>query len=215
MVIENTTRYGNQFVNFRRDYGAKWDGHIHLRNCTLKPSGKGKVAVLAYHPDNFDYQYPIGFARSVKIEDMIVDYSAVPESRDPCWLMDIAPFSKTDENARLFFPRRIAFRNILVEGRDQGVRLIRIPDPHHYDLRQKSAYDGNRLVPNCTLICADVQLEKLTPTSPADPEAMHLLIGAERAHDYADSHALCPIIRFSDCREHRHLLGAVHCQRVL
>lgn len=130
---------------------------------------------------------------------MIVDYSAVPESKDPCWLMDIAPFSKTDENARLFFPRRIAFRNILVEGRDQGVRLIRIPDPHHYDLRQKSAYDGNRLVPNCTLICADVQLEKLTPTSPADPEAMHLLIGAERAHDYADSHALCPIIRFSDC----------------
>lgn len=199
LVIENTTRYGNQFVNFRRDYGAKWDGHIHLRNCTLKPSGKGKVAVLAYHPAQFDYQYPIGFARSVKIEDLIVDYSAAPESKDPCWLMDIVPFSKTAENARLFFPRSIAFRNIFVEGRDQGVRLIRIPNPHHYDLRQKSAYDGNRLIPNCTLICADVQLEKLTPTNPADPEAMHLLIGAEPARDYADSHALCPIIRFSDC----------------
>ena len=138
LVIENTTRYGNQFVNFRRDYGAKWDGHIHLRNCTLKPSGKGKASVLAYHPDNFDYQYAIGFARSVKIEDMIVDYIAAPNSKDPCWLMDIVPFSKTHENARLFFPRRIEFRNIAVEGRGQGVRLIHMPNPHHYDLRQKS-----------------------------------------------------------------------------
>ena len=199
LVIENTTRYGNQFVNFRRDYGAKWDGHIHLRNCTLKPSGKGKASVLAYHPDNFDYQYAIGFARSVKIEDMIVDYIAAPNSKDPCWLMDIVPFSKTHENARLFFPRRIEFRNIAVEGRGQGVRLIRMPSPHHYDLRQKSTYDGNRLIANCTLICADVQLEKLTPKNPADPEDMHLLIGGETALGYADSHALCPNIRFTDC----------------
>ena len=199
LVIENTTRYGNQFVNFRRDYGAKWDGHIHLRNCTLKPSGKGKASVLAYHPDNFDYQYAIGFARSVKIEDMIVDYIAAPNSKDPCWLMDIVPFSKTHENARLFFPRRIEFRNIAVEGRGQGVRLIHMPNPHHYDLRQKSTYDGNRLIANCTLICADVQLEKLTPKNPADPEDMHLLIGGETALGYADSHALCPNIRFTDC----------------
>ena len=84
--------------------------------------------------------------------------------------MDIVPFSKTHENARLFFPRRIEFRNIAVEGRGQGVRLIHMPNPHHYDLRQKSTYDGNRLIANCTLICADVQLEKLTPKIPLIPK---------------------------------------------
>ncbi len=207
LFIENTASDGNQFVNFRRDYGAKWDGHIRLRNCALKPSGTGGVSVLAYHPDNFDYQYPIGFARSVKIEDMIVDYSAAPDSEDPCYLMDIVPFSKTDQNARLFFPRRIEFRNIAVQGRDQGVRLIRIPNPHHYDLRQKSHYDGNRQIANCTLICDDVQLEKLTPKNPADAEQMHLVIGGETPLNYADSHALYPNIRFTDCENVSLYLG--------
>ena len=47
LVIENTTRDGNVFVNFRRDYGSRWDGHIRISGCTLRPSGDGMAAMLA------------------------------------------------------------------------------------------------------------------------------------------------------------------------
>ena len=209
LFIENTTRHGNQFVNFRQDYGAKWDGHIRLRGCTLKPTGNGRVSVLSYRPADFDYQYPIGYARSVKIEDMIIDYSAAPDSDAPCWLMDIVPFSKTENNARLFFPHRVTFQNIMVEGREGGVRLIHIPDPCHYDLGRNGGYYGSQLKPNCALICDNVQLEKLSPQSPDDTEQMHLIIGGQNPLGDADALALYPKIRFTDCEHVTVYLG--HC----
>ena len=209
LVIENTVRHGNQFVNFRRDYGAKWDGDIRISGCTLKPSGNGTVAVLSYHPNNFDYQYPIGYGRNIKIEDLTIDYDAAPESNAPCWLMDTASFSKTDDGTRLFFPKSITFCNIAVEGREQGVRLMRIPNPHHYDLRQNGTYDGNQIQTNNTLICDNVHLGKLIPENPNDIKNVHLSMGGETASDYADGLALYSQIRFTDCKNVSIYLG--HC----
>ena len=199
LFVEDTTRHGNSFISFRADYGSRWDGRIRLRGCTLKPSSNGGVSVLNYRMRDFGYKYPIGFGRSVTIEDMVIDYSAAPESEAPCWLMDTVPFSKTRADARLFFPTRVEFRDIRVDGREQGVRLVRIPSPHQYDLGRSGRYDGSRLAPNCTMAVENVQLERLTPERPGDMGNVHLLIGGEEAEDYADQLALYPAIRFSDC----------------
>jgi hypothetical protein len=199
LFVEDTMRHGNSFISFRRDYGAKWDGRIRLRGCTLKPTGNGTVAVLSHRMADFDYKYPIGFARSVKIEDLVVDYGAAPDSKSPCWLMDIVPFSRTATGARLFFPNHVEFRDVRVDGRQQGVRLLRAPNPHHYDLRRQGQYDGNKLEANCTLVVDDVQLEKMTPKHPDDTDRMHLLIGGTNAADYADQASLFPEIRCTDC----------------
>jgi len=207
LLVEDTTRHGNSFINFRRDYGAKWDGRIRLRGCTLRPTSNGTVSVLSHHMADFDYQYPIGFARSVSIKDMLIDYSAAPRSTAPCWLMDIVPFSRTETGARLFFPQRIEFQDIRVDGREQGVRLIRIPDPQHYDLQRRGACDGSRLEANCTLVVDDVQLEKVTPKHPGDTAQAQLLIGGEGASDYTDQVALFPEIRFTDCDDVTVYLG--------
>jgi len=207
LFVENTTRHGNSFINFRRDYGAKWDGRIRLVGCTLRPTGNGTVSVLSHHMADFDYQYPIGFARSVLIEDMLIDYSAAPESTAPCWLMDIVPFSRTKTDERLFFPAHIEFSDIRVEGRKQGVRLLRIPNPQNYNLRRQGGYDGSRLEANCTLVVDDVQLEKIIPKYPDDTDRVHLLIGGESAVDYADQVSLFPEIRFIDCDDVSVYLG--------
>ncbi len=199
LFVEDTTRHGNTFISFRADYGSKWDGRIRLRGCTLKPTGNGGVSVLNYRMRDFDYKYPIGFARSVAIEDMLIDYSAAPGSESQCWLMSIVPFSRTESGARLFFPNHVAFRDIRVEGREQGVRLLRIPSPQQYDLGRPGGYDGDRLTANCTIAVENVQLERLTPERPGDTGNVHLLIGGEDAADYADELALYPEIRFSDC----------------
>ncbi len=199
LFVDNTTRHGNSFISFRRDYGAKWDGRIRLRGCTLRPTGNGTVSVLSHRMADFDYQYPIGFARDVTIEDLRIDYSAVPESTAPCWLMDIVPFSQTETGARLFFPHHITFRDVRVTGREQGVRLLRIPDPQHYDVGRPGRYNGSTLEANCTLVAETVQLEKTTPKYPGDTDAVHLLIGSKARAEYADPMSLFPEIRFTDC----------------
>jgi hypothetical protein len=148
---------------------------------------------------DFDYQYPIGFARSIMIEDLLIDYGAAPQSTAPCWMMDVVPFSKTRTGARLFFPNHIGVHDVRVIGRKQGVRLLRLPHPQDYDLRTPGDYDSSRLDRNCTLIASNVQLEKMQPKHPNDTDQVHLRIGGEEAVDYADELALFPEIRFSDC----------------
>ncbi len=207
LFVEDTTRHGNSFISFRRDYGAKWDGRIRLRSCTLKPTNNGTVSVLNHRMADFDYKYPIGFARSVTIKDMLIDYSAAPKSTAPCWLMDIVPFSRTKTGSRLFFPNRIEFEDIRVEGRAQGVRLVRLPKPQHYYLRQQGAYDGSRLKTNCTLVVDNVQLEKMVPEAPDDTDRVHLLIGGTQATDPADQFSLFPEIRFTECDDISVYLG--------
>lgn len=199
LFIENTTRYGNTFISFRADYGSKWDGRIRLQGCTLRPTGDGTVSVLNYGMRNFDYKYPIGLARSVCIDDMVIDYRAAPESQSPCWLMDFVPFSTTNAGSRLFFPTRVDLRGIRVEGRQQGVRLLRVPNPQGYELARPGGYDGTQLTPNCIINVEDVQLEQLTPQRPGDKGNVHLLIGGDEPAAYADSHALYPEVRFRNC----------------
>lgn len=199
LFVENTMRDGNNFINFRPDYGSRWDGRIRLRGCTLRPTGDGTVSVLSYRPSDFDYQYPIGFGRSITIEDLVIDYGAAPTSEAPCWLMDIVPFSRTQAGTRLFFPTSVQFRDIRVRGREQGVRLARIPNPYHYDLGRRGDYDGSRLQANCTIDVENVQLAAPPPERPADPDNVHLLIGSDPAQDYEDERALYPEIRFRRC----------------
>jgi hypothetical protein len=217
LVIENTTRHGNSFVSFRRDYGAKWDGHIQLRNCRLMPASNYGVTVLSFRPADFEYKYPIGIARGIRVDNLIIDYQSVPESRSACWLMDIAPFSQTSGQSRLFFPEQIEFRNVTVEGRDQGVRVLKAAEPFHYELRRDGGYDGNQLVPNCSVVVKNVQLEQLRPQGPDDLTQLHLQIGSAAAGDYLDSRSLYPSIRFIDCQHLVVYLGnciaSLFCER--
>lgn len=199
LFVENTTKHGNSFISFRPDYGSRWDGRIRLRGCTLRPTGDGAVSVLSCRPSDFDYQYPIGFGRSIMLDDLVIDYSAAPASEAPCWLMDIVPFSRTRAGTRLFFPTSVQFRDIRVQGREQGVRLARIPNPYHYDLGRRGGYDGSRLQANCTIDVENVQLAALTPQRPGDTGNVHLLIGSDPAEEYEDDLALYPQVRFRRC----------------
>ena len=199
LFVNDTVRHGNNFISFRRDYGARWDGPIRLTGCTLKPANTGRVSVLNLQPSDFDYKYPLSLGSSVVIENLCIDYSAVPGSTSPCWMLDIAQFSRNSNGQRLLFPHQLIFRNIKVTGREQGIRLIRISNPYHYMLYHTGGDDGIYLKTNCTIICDNVHLEKMIQASPGDPDQVHLLIGNEKDIKYADENALYPKIVFSDC----------------
>lgn len=209
LSIDNTERHGNHFLNLRRDYGAKWDGDIRLNRCRLKPTSNGVVSILYQRPSDFDHQYPIGIARSIRVTDLTVDYKAAPNSSATCWLINTSPFSKTGNGARLFFPDFAEFRNIRVVGREMGIRLFELPSVGDFEIHRKGSYDGVQLRANSHLIFDNIQLEELQPKNPGDASNAHLRIGGGAKVEYADEHALYPRIEFTRCENVNVYLG--HC----
>ncbi|MGV3504456.1 MAG: hypothetical protein ACO1O1_12155 [Adhaeribacter sp.] len=200
LFVENTSCYNRSFINFRRDFGAKWDGNIRLRNCKLLPASAGDCAVLDFNPMDFDYKYPIGFGRSVRVDDFTVDYRAVPEAKGTCWLMNLPDFSLMKHGQRLFFPRQVSFRNVQVQGRQQGLRLMEIPDPHTLDLGLAGSYDGVELQVNARLDFDNVQLEVLDGPQASGKSLSHFVLAGNKGKKGGDALALYPEIRFNGCK---------------
>lgn len=207
LTIENTVEHGNTLVNFRRDFGAKWDGNIRIRNCKLIPSRDRSVAILSSNPGQFDYGYPIGCGRTIDIENLQIDYSQFPESTAPIWLLRVADFSKTEDESRLFFAHHFSARNVTVVGRQHGVRLVDIPDPYHYDVGRQGGYDGQQLKPNCQMVFENIMLEAIPASTPGDPTHAHLRIGGKGTAAYLDAAALYPHIRVTNCSNFSVFLG--------
>ena len=217
LVIENTTCYSRSFINFRRDFGAKWDGNIRLRNCRFIPATTAETTLLDFNPMDFEYKYPLGFGRSIIVENLVVDFSAVSTSESACWLMKVAAFSKTKGGHRLFFPDYIEFRNVMVQGRDKGLRLIEISNPQHYQLAKSGGYDGTYLNTNSSIVFDQVQLENLETVDAAKGEPVHLSIANTKDDKYEDQFALYPEIRLVGCNNVVARLGSnvvnAHFQR--
>ena len=195
LLIQNTTCGSQSFVNFRRDFGSKWDGRIRVVNCRLEPPSASGSAVLSFRPADFDYKYPIGLAHAIHLEDLVIDYSGNPANDQPCWLIQTPQMSKTEAGEHLFFPRDLVVRNVSVIGREQGVRLMELVQPQHYRVDRKGGYDGVQLHTNARIIFEQVQLEDLS-----DPKAAHLVVLPDNEQPYDDAYALYPTISLTDCQ---------------
>ncbi|WP_218089904.1 hypothetical protein [Paenibacillus solanacearum] len=200
LIIENSKRYGGgQFINYRRDFGAKWDGHIRIRNCRLLLTDDVEACVLYHTPAQFNYKYPIGFGRSIVIDHFIFDYTAVPQAVKPAWVMKLPAFSKTSPDDRLFFPQLIQFSNVLVDGRERGVRLFDIKDSAGYRLSRKGSYNASEgLKHNCIMKFDNVMLDELPPVTAEQTDGAHLLL---QSPDQAerDEYSLYPKIELKQC----------------
>jgi hypothetical protein len=201
LFIENTTVWSRNFISFRRDFGAKWDGAIYIRNCRYIPASAGDTAVLEFNPADFTYNYPIGFGRTLRVEGLVVDYSNLPSSKGACWLMRLPSFSKMKSGDHMFFPHAVSFRDVVVEGREQGVRLLNIPTPQDYRQPAAGGFAEGQLKPNASLSFEQVMLEKTD----------NLSIGA--AH-YDHPHALYPEIRILNCHHVAAKINAVADLRI-
>jgi len=128
----------------------------------------------------------------------VVDFRTVPASTSPAWLMRTSAFSMIKEGARVFFPEHLEFRNIVVRGRDQGMRLLQIPDPQRFKLSRAGGYDGIQLTANCRMIFEDVQTETIPAAEPRSDQ-VHLLVKSAANLKYMDEYALYPEIRVTRC----------------
>lgn len=200
LVIENTRRYGNQFVSFRRDYGAKWDGPIRISGCRLVvENGASEVIALDFNPYDFDHRYPIGYGTSVRIDDLIFDYTGLAATGGVCRVMRIASFSKLSTSPiRIFFPQLVEFRHIRVVGREKGVRLLNISNPFSFDCRKPGGIRGQRFAPNCVMRFAHIQGEKVPRQAPQSNTHVNFLLGGSSTAPYEDDYALYPKIELTE-----------------
>lgn len=198
LFIENSKRFGNTFVSFRRDYGAKWDGNIRLSNCRLViDNGEGTATALDYNPADFDYKYSIGYGRTIRVDDFIFDYTGLSESSGVSQMMRIASFSKISSTGeRLFFPKTIEFRNISAVGREKGVRLLQISNPYSFKLEEAGGMDGQRVQPNCYMRFENIHSEVVPEQTSQSSTHVNFMLNALGSTPYDDEYALYPKIDF-------------------
>jgi len=196
LTIENTICDNNRFVNFRGDFGAKWFGNIFIKNCRLRAVSPAETSILFFVAANFDYGYPIGMAKSIYIDNFVFDYNTVPESRATGWMIRSSTFSVTSEGKRSFFPARISLKNIFTDGREKGLRIMRIADPKGFQLSVPGSAGGSLFEANSHFHFENIQLEKITS---AEEAGYHLQIETAETGAAYDAYSLYPAIRVSHC----------------
>lgn len=196
LTIENTVCDNNRFVNFRSDFGAKWYGNIFIKNCRMRAVSPSETSVLFFVAANFDYGYPIGMAKSIYIDHFVFDYTSVPESNAPGWIIRSSGFSVTDEGKRSFFPARISLKNIFTDGREKGIRIMRIADPKGFQLSLPGSAGDSPFEANSRFHFENIQLEKITSS---DEAGYHFQIETAESGASYDAYSLYPAIRVSHC----------------
>src|SRR5690606_36103467 len=136
-IVENTQSSSTSFINFRRDYGAKWDGYVQISNCRFIPPGGRMRAELYFSPADFDYRYPIGLAHGIRVENLQIDLGE-DTMTDPCWALYPPSFSKIMNGHKLFCPRDMTYRNIRVREARKGVIVVLLTDPQLLLVRDSS-----------------------------------------------------------------------------
>ena len=60
LLVENTTVYGQSFINLRPDYGSTWQGDFVIRNCNYVPACGRQVSACLISGSN-DGQHDFGY----------------------------------------------------------------------------------------------------------------------------------------------------------
>lgn len=198
LLIENTRVFANQFVNFRRDYGARWDGPILITNSRVIPQSGGPASIISMQPGDFDYKYPVVLGRQIVVRDFVF-------MSEPSWekarysLVRFPEFSRSEEGGRLVFPRYIEFSRIRVEGRERGLGIFDLPDISSFRVEEKKG----GLVHGLLNTNSSLHFENLVLDD--DPQNPNFRLDILR--EYLDEHALYPSVSIVNCDHLNALLG--------
>ncbi|MDH3244588.1 MAG: hypothetical protein OEM26_08230, partial [Saprospiraceae bacterium] len=92
LTVENTTIYGRNLINLRRDYGSTWQGEFVIRNCILVPQGYTPASVNligGFNSGQHDFGYVCYMPKRITIEDLHIDDSNhLEEYRGPAIFAD-------------------------------------------------------------------------------------------------------------------------------
>ncbi|PJZ19819.1 hypothetical protein CEW46_21250 [Bacillus cereus] len=200
LVIENTTRYGSLFIDFRPDYGSKWDGNIYINNCRQVMIDNNNGWILAFAPNKVDYAYPITLGKQIKVTNFTFDYTSYPSATAPAGLMLIPNFATFPTNDRIKLPNNMEFDNIRVTGRSKGLRLLSIGCPEEFMMETAGLYDESKLLlnTNCTMIFRNIDTERFSNIDPQGLSA-HFFLATLATTAYVDTKSCYPKVLIENC----------------
>ncbi len=193
LLIENSTCSANRFITFRPDYGSRWDGDIRIKNCRMKIPNDKECNILYFAPNmSFDYKYPLSFGKTIKIEDFVVDASEWENNDAKVWIFNLPLFKEGAQNAS--FPTECVFKDIRVEGREKGIRLMELRDFSKLN-NDKKTDSELYFEPNTKMLFSNIMLEKFDDNILAEGEEYHLSL---LSSDENETH-FYPEITVEDC----------------
>lgn len=200
LLIENTRVFNNSFVNFRADYGAKWDGPIRITNCRAIIQTDANASLISMLPGDFDYRYPIVLGERISVDNFIFD-SRASWDKAVYTLIRFPAFSASKEGGRLVFPSSISLRQVEVQGRSRGVQLFSLPDVSSFLAGSRPGGMKNGVLhTNASIQCEHIQL---------DDSVEGANIRLDRVQEYTDEQSLYPTLHISDCQPLRMEIGHI------
>ena len=192
--IDNSSCAGSSFVNFRNDYGSRWEGDITITNSTFKVKReRSNMLILSFNPSDFDYKYPIRLGRNIRVKNFKIDFSEVEQKDATCWLMGTPRFSVMQHGDKIILPNHMDFENIEVIGREKGIRLMELSDQWGYMVDKPGGYDNKVLKTNAIINFQNIQLEDLSRDENGHHFVMHPPKGT------GSEYAFYPSVSFSEC----------------
>ncbi len=190
LLIENTRVFKNSFVDFRQDYGAKWDGPIRIMNCRLILQNGSAGSVISMRPGDFDYKYPVVFGHQIIVRDFV--FVSEESWNDAKYALILFPkFSQSEKGGRLIFPHDVEFSRISVQGRERGVQLFNLPDISSFRVGNNKGRVLNGVVrTNSSFRFENIVLDD-------DPETPNFQLGLLR--NYLDEQSLYPSVSIVNC----------------
>lgn len=130
-TVENSTVYGNSFINLRDDYGSTWQGEIVIRNSVFVPAGGRPVhasLIGGRNSGNHDFGYTTYLPERITIESLHIDDSAHPDDyRGPAIFANFNP-EMVDESYEEAFPYVRAGTVILRDVTTASGKPLRVSD---------------------------------------------------------------------------------------
>lgn len=139
LLVEDTTLYGNSFINLRSDYGSTWEGDVIIRNCTWVPSLGRELtrphAILGGEYSGYhNFGYPCYMPENVTIEGLHIADSGAGDKYEGIYLFGNITAAHTNEAyeadvAKNGYPYRIT-KNLTISGftSDSGKKWILSPN---------------------------------------------------------------------------------------
>lgn len=170
LMVTNTVVQSHSFLNFRHDYGAKWDGDITIRDCSLQVVRDGASRILSCRSGDHPYGYDIGLPRKIVIQNFTFNYLSKPDNSGEAIIIDTSHFSERKVPQSLSFPRLLHIEDVEVVGRNEGCSLMHLTDIEHYTIPTDTVM-GSMRTPNARIILRNIQsgkgdFLKLMPSKP-------------------------------------------------
>lgn len=142
-LVENTTVYGETFINLRSDYGSTWQGDIIIRDCVFVPAGGRAVhasLIGGRNDGQHDFGYTCYMPERIVIDTLHIDDSRHPKKYEgPTIFADFNPsVNKTgaEEKYPYIKTREVILKNVTIES---GYPLLTSKNPTLFkDVRVKT-----------------------------------------------------------------------------